>query len=60
MGCGIGGRGETDAVFEVRKKEVQFESVSTDETTGVFGIGEIADAISVAPIAAADSLLTRH
>jgi hypothetical protein len=41
LGREIGGRGETDAVFEVRKKEVQFESVSADETTGVFGVGEI-------------------
>jgi hypothetical protein len=41
LGREIGGRGETDAVFEVREKEVQFESDSADETTGVFGVGEI-------------------
>jgi hypothetical protein len=41
LGCEIDGRGEKDAVLEVRGKEVQFESVSAYETTGVFGIGEI-------------------
>ena len=41
MGREIGGRRETDAVLEVRKKKVQFESVSADETTGVFGAGEM-------------------
>jgi hypothetical protein len=41
LGREVGGRGEADAVFEVREKEVQFERVSADETTGVFGVGEI-------------------
>jgi len=46
VGCPTRGFGETDAVFEVREKEVQFESVSADKTAWVFGVGEIA-----APIA---------
>jgi hypothetical protein len=29
-------------VFEVREKEVQFESFSADKAAGVFGVGEIA------------------
>jgi hypothetical protein len=41
VGCPTRGRRETDAVFEVREKEVQFESVSADETAWIFGVGEI-------------------
>jgi hypothetical protein len=36
LGYEIGGRGKAVAVFEVREKEVQFESLSADETAGVF------------------------
>ena len=60
MGCEIGGRGEEDAVFEVREEAVQFESNSAGKAARVFGVEEIAKAIGVAPIAPADSLLTRH
>lgn len=50
LGCEVGGRGEADAVFKVREKEVQSESVSADETAGIFGVGEVAKA-GAAPIA---------
>jgi hypothetical protein len=43
LGCEVGGRGEADAVFEVRKEEVQFESDSAGKTARVFGVGEIED-----------------
>jgi hypothetical protein len=41
MGCAIGGRGEEDALFKVRKKEVQFERIPADKAAGVFGVAEI-------------------
>jgi hypothetical protein len=41
LGCEIDGRGEEDAVLEVRGKEVQFESVSANQAAGVLGVGEI-------------------
>jgi hypothetical protein len=42
VGCPTRGRGETDAVLEVREKEVQFESFSAGKAAGVLGVGEIA------------------
>jgi hypothetical protein len=42
MGCEIGGRGEEDAVFEVREEAVQFESNSAGKAARVFGASEIA------------------
>jgi hypothetical protein len=59
LGCEIGGCREADAVFEVREEEVKFESLSAGKAARVFGVGEIAKAIGAAPIAPADSLLTR-
>jgi hypothetical protein len=41
LGCPTRGCGETDAVFEVRKEAMQFESFSADKAAGVFGIGKI-------------------
>jgi hypothetical protein len=34
------------------KNEVQFESLSADKAARVFGVGEIAEAVGVAPFAA--------
>jgi len=51
LGCEVGGRREADAVFEVRRKEVQFESLSADKAAWVFGAGEIATAVDVVSIA---------
>jgi hypothetical protein len=41
LGCEIGGRGEEDAVFEVREEEVPSKSVSAGKAARVFGVGEI-------------------
>jgi hypothetical protein len=38
LGCEGGRRGEADALFEVREKEMQFESFSADKAAGVFGV----------------------
>jgi hypothetical protein len=43
----------------MQEEELQFESFPAQKTTWVFGVGEIAKSIGVAPIAPADSLLTR-
>jgi len=50
MGCEIGGRGEEDAVFQMRKKAMHFKSISADKTSRVFGVAEI-DAGVLLPIA---------
>jgi hypothetical protein len=42
MGCEIGGRGEEDAVFEVRGKEVFAAGDISDKAARVFGAGKIA------------------
>jgi hypothetical protein len=41
LGCEIDGRGEEDAVFEVRKEEMQFEGFSADKAARVLGVAEI-------------------
>jgi hypothetical protein len=41
LGCEVGGRGEADAMFQMRKEEMQFASDPADETARVFGVTEI-------------------
>jgi len=41
LGCSTRGCGETDAMFEMRKEKVQFEVLSADKASRVFGVGEI-------------------
>ena len=41
LGCEIGGRGEEDALFEVRRKEVFPASDTSDKAARVLGVAEI-------------------
>src|SRR5437868_3840779 len=40
LGCSLGRRRETDAVFEMRKEAMRVEGVSAEETARVFGFWE--------------------
>jgi hypothetical protein len=41
LGCEVGGRGEADAVLEVREEAVFVTGGTSDKAARIFGVGEI-------------------